>query len=58
MSEEIIVTEATEAVVELGEAARLFMLTPFEEYTVTEGLLLCIFVLLLILVFLELIHWR
>lgn len=43
---------------EAAEQLRPFLSTSFEDYTVTEGLLLFIFVLLLILVFLDLIHWR
>lgn len=41
-----------------AEQLRPFLTTAFEDYTVTEGCLLLIVVLLMILVFLDLIHWR
>lgn len=55
-----VVTEPAEAASETIVIVehRPFMTTPLDDYTVQEGLTLLIFVLLLILVVLDLIHWR
>lgn len=49
------VTEAVDAVID-STIERPFLITPFDEYTVTEGLLLLIFLVLLLFFVLELIR--
>lgn len=48
--------EPTETVETVGQEDRLFMTTHFDDYTVTEGLLLLIFVLLVIQFFWNLVR--
>lgn len=53
--------ELTGEPVELTEEPRLFLTTPFEEYTVTEGLLLtlllCLFISALVKIVKEGFYW-